>query len=571
MKGHPPPITVGRYLLHRKIARGGMATIHIARLMGDVGFSRIVAAKRMHPELAEDKTFVAMFLDEARIASKVHHRNVVPVLDVVTHGEEVVLVQEYVHGAPLSLLLRASCEAKTHVPIPVAAALACQVLAGLHAAHETCDEMGAPLNIVHRDVSPQNIIVASDGSARLLDFGVAKATLTAHVTRKGTFKGKLGYSSPEQIRGEANTQSDIYSLGIVLWELLVGQRLHANTHGDAQLIAEIMGGHIPTITEALAEEKSWIGSYRWSQLETLEPILRKALDANYRRRWATAADFEEAITQAVPLASASDIASWLRAVGHEFLDARENMIAEEEASWRRTLAMTEAAVKLPTEAVPLAMPMQPSTGVATEPEGVAPAILLSLSSLVQRAPTALIAAIVVMLIATVAFLFRDLADSKPASRAAPAVHTQPAPAQRPVAAAAKPLPHSSSHAVQTPTPSPAGAIVTPVAAALPRVLSDVSMKLPDERDQLDEDVDGVDDPEPMAKTIRRSDPKSRILAQKRTVTSKPSERPRAVKPAPPAPARTPAPSPPVKAAVTLDCSPPFYYEGNKKIFKPGCI
>src|SRR5215510_12519424 len=156
------PITVGRYLLHRKIARGGMATIHIARLLGDVGFSRIVAAKRMHPELVEDREFVAMFLDEARIASKVHHRNVVPVLDVVSLGSEVVLVQEYVHGAPLSLLLRASCEAKTHVPIPVAAALACQVLAGLHAAHETIDEIGERLNIVHRDVSPQNIMVATD-------------------------------------------------------------------------------------------------------------------------------------------------------------------------------------------------------------------------------------------------------------------------------------------------------------------------------------------------------------------------------------------------------------------------
>src|SRR3954465_12708508 len=108
-------ITVGRYLLHRKIARGGMASIHIARLMGDVGFSRIVAAKRMHPELAQDSEFVAMFLDEARIASKVHHRNVVPVLDVVTMGEEVMLVQEYIHGAPLSLLLHNASAANAHV------------------------------------------------------------------------------------------------------------------------------------------------------------------------------------------------------------------------------------------------------------------------------------------------------------------------------------------------------------------------------------------------------------------------------------------------------------------------
>src|SRR5258706_2505570 len=174
-------IVIGRYLLHRQIARGGMATIHIARLVGDEGFSRIVAAKRLHPEFAEDAEFVSMFLDEAHIASKVHHRNVVPVLDVVTTGEEVVLVQEYVHGVPLHWLLRTAHEAKTHVPINVAVSIGCQVLAGLQAAHETVDEMGMPLNIVHRDVSPQNIMVSTDGTGRLLDFGVAKASMAAHI------------------------------------------------------------------------------------------------------------------------------------------------------------------------------------------------------------------------------------------------------------------------------------------------------------------------------------------------------------------------------------------------------
>src|SRR5262247_643113 len=113
-------VTIGRYLLHRQIARGGMATIHIARLMGDEGFSRIVAAKRLLPEFAEDAEFVAMFLDEARIASKVHHPNVVPVLDVVTTGDEVILVQEYVHGAPLHLLLRTCRQQKIHIPVNVA-------------------------------------------------------------------------------------------------------------------------------------------------------------------------------------------------------------------------------------------------------------------------------------------------------------------------------------------------------------------------------------------------------------------------------------------------------------------
>jgi serine/threonine-protein kinase len=569
MSQNHQPITVGRYLLHRKIARGGMATIHIARLMGDVGFSRIVAAKRMHPELAEDKDFVAMFLDEARIASKVNHRNVVPVLDVVTYGQEVVLVQEYVHGAPLSLLLRASCEAKTHVPIPVAAAIACQVLAGLHAAHETADEMGTPLQIVHRDVSPQNIMVATDGSARLLDFGVAKASVAAHVTRKGTFKGKLGYSSPEQIRGDANKQSDIYSLGIVLWELLVGNRLHANTHGDAQLIAEIMSGKIPTITEALAEERSWIGSYRWGQLEALEPIIRKALDVHHRRRWASAADMEEAISAAVPLASSADIAAWLRAVGKDFMESRENMIAEEEASWRRTLAMTEAAEKLPTEAVPLVVPQQLSTGVATEPEGVVPA--MSIHTLLHRGPTAAIAALIILLALSIGFFMRDLDKATPATPAVPpaaaVVEPPPLPTPKPAAKPAKP---TRAAAVATPTPSPKPVTVTTVAPP-PVEVKPVPLEVkPPSQESRDPREETASERQPVEKTLV----KPRVAVQKKTVTRKQSAPSRAVRPPPARPAPpvpTPAPSPPSKSTVTIDCSTPFFYQGSKKIFKPGCL
>ena len=450
-------ITVGRYLLHRQIARGGMATIHIARLLGDVGFSRIVAAKRMRPELAEDHEFVAMFLDEARIASKIHHRNVVPVLDVVTMRDEVVLVQEYVHGAPLSVLLRASHEAKAHVPVPVAAAIACQVLAGLHAAHETDDEMGTPLHIVHRDVSPQNIIIATDGSARLLDFGVAKASVAAHVTRKGTFKGKLGYSSPEQIRGQANRQSDIYALGVVLWELLVGRRLHSSTQREAELITEIMAGKSPPITEALAGERAWVGNYRWKQLEALDPIIRKALDVNFRRRWPTAADMEEAIAAAVPLASATDIATWLRAVAGDFVEERAHMIAEEEASWRRTLAAPAAAEPAPPRpssgslAEHMFATSRPSSGSHADPEPAPPSPASSgavqaeslqpkaTSLLVRYGPAALIAGLVLLaLIVAVRFHALDRAQPKdppPAPRATepatPAVEQEATPRVRP--------------------------------------------------------------------------------------------------------------------------------------------
>ena len=329
-------VTVGRYLLHRQIARGGMATIHIARLMGDEGFSRIVAAKRLLPEFAEDTEFVAMFMDEARIASKVHHPNVVPVLDLVTTTDEVMLVQEYVHGVPLHWLLRTAHEAKTHVPINVAVSIACQTLAGLHAAHETVDEMGAPLNIVHRDVSPQNVMVAVDGTGRLLDFGVAKASMAAHITREGVFKGKLAYSAPEQIKGHAVRQSDVYAASVVLWELLVGHRMHGGAQAEAELVGEIMSGSLPTITDALAQEKEWLGANRWKQLEQLEPIIKKGLSTNAEDRWLTAADMEAALATAVPPASPTGVAAWLKALGKSFLEGRDKVIAEEEASWRRT-------------------------------------------------------------------------------------------------------------------------------------------------------------------------------------------------------------------------------------------
>ncbi|HWU90606.1 MAG TPA: serine/threonine-protein kinase, partial [Kofleriaceae bacterium] len=333
-------IYVGRYVLHRQIARGGMATIHIARLMGDEGFSRIVAAKRLLPEFAEDAEFVAMFLDEARVASRVHHRNVVPVLDVVNTGDEVVLVQEYVHGAPLHWLLNKARQTRAHVPLPIAVSIACQVLAGLHAAHETVDELGTRLDIVHRDVSPQNVMIAVDGTGRLLDFGVAKSLMAAHVTREGTYKGKLAYSAPEQLCGAATAQSDIYSLTVLLWELIVGHRMHRTAQAETELIATIMNGRLPTITEALAEDRDWetIDAEQRHQLQALEPIIKRGLEVEARDRFPTACEMEEALVAVVRPASSTAVAQWLKALGKEYLDKHDRLLAAEEASWRRASA-----------------------------------------------------------------------------------------------------------------------------------------------------------------------------------------------------------------------------------------
>jgi eukaryotic-like serine/threonine-protein kinase len=515
------PISVGRYVLHRQIARGGMATIHLARVLGDVGFSRLVAAKRLRPELADDREFVAMFLDEARIASKVHHRNVVPVLDVGTSDGEVVLVQEYVHGAPLSYLLGASAETGAHLPIPVAVSIACQMLAGLHAAHETVDELGTPLHIVHRDVSPQNIMIATDGTARLLDFGIAKASARAHVTRKGTFKGKLAYAAPEQIRSNATKQSDIFSLAVVLWEMIVGARLHRGTLDDASLIQDILTRSAPTITDALDHERELSGAYRWKQLEAIAPVIAKGLAIDARRRWMTAAEMEEALTNAGPQASTGDVAAWLQAVAGDLIAERDRMIASEEASWRRCAAGTGSESSRGDD---LAVPLARS---ANRTAARAPARVPTLWSRAQRrldkgvwhvvawtcmAALALTIALVVFLLASGA--------SDPPHRAAPLVMPPvPGPATATDPASIPPL---ALPAAAVPLHIPAAAAPAP--------------------------------PPPMATKPHHVAPSPSHPAASATHEH--------------APATATAASP---RAASVDCNPPYYFQGDKKIFKPTCI
>jgi len=339
------PLVIGRYVLHSPIARGGMATIHIARLMGAEGFSRIVAAKRLHPEFTEDAEFVAMFLDEASIASKVHHPNVVPVLDVITTGTEIVLVQEYVHGVPLSSLMRAARKRDAPVSIPLLVTVMSGVLAGLHGAHEAKDELGQPLEIVHRDVSPQNVMVALDGTPRLLDFGVAKATLSAHVTRQGAFKGKIAYMAPEQLRGKATRASDLYAVGVMLWESIVGRRLHQGVT-EAAMLTNIATSDAPSLSQALEDSRPLIPAERWEQVLALEPIVRRALLRDPDARFATAAQMEEALVGVVPRVPTAEVAAWTKDLGKEFLAGRDTLLAHEEVSWRRQHGNLESGSRL---------------------------------------------------------------------------------------------------------------------------------------------------------------------------------------------------------------------------------
>ncbi len=226
LASHPEERVVGRYALLGELASGGMATVHFGRLIGPVGFSRTVAIKRLHAQFAKDPEFVAMFLDEARLAARIQHPNVVSTLDVVALEGELLLVLEYIHGEALAQLLRTARKAKQPLPLKIVAAIASGMLHGLHAAHEAKSEHGEPLGIVHRDMSPQNVLVGVDGTARVLDFGVAKAVGRVVSTREGQLKGKLAYMSPEQVHGGAvDRRTDIYAASIVVWEVLTGRRL----------------------------------------------------------------------------------------------------------------------------------------------------------------------------------------------------------------------------------------------------------------------------------------------------------------------------------------------------------
>jgi serine/threonine-protein kinase len=235
---------MGRYTLMRRFAVGGMAELYLAHQRGAEGFAKVVALKRILPHLAADPQFTKMFLDEARLASGLAHPNIAQVLDFGAAEGEYYLTMEYVHGRHLLDLMRA----RPGRPLPLAVALDVvgSIARALHHVHEQRGPDGRALGLVHRDVSPSNVLIAYDGSVKLTDFGIAKAMDLTSATRTGTFKGKLGYASPEQCRGEAiDRRSDIYALGILLYETTTGVRAFSGPNEFAVLGRVAAGKFVP--------------------------------------------------------------------------------------------------------------------------------------------------------------------------------------------------------------------------------------------------------------------------------------------------------------------------------------
>jgi serine/threonine protein kinase len=312
---------VGRYAIFDRIAAGGMASVHLARLSGSEGFSRVVAVKRMHQHFAENPDFKRMFSAEARLVARIRHPNVVPTLDVLVDRNELVIVMEYVHGESLQTLVKTACTRETPVPIDVLSAIMVSVLHGLHAAHEARDESGKPLGIIHRDVSPHNVLVGADGVSRVLDFGVAKAKHAHQKTDPGRLKGKFSYMAPEVIRGEEVTRrSDVFSAAIVCWELITGRKLFSGATDQDRMYA-ILGGAYPLPSSLRADVPG-----------TLDRIVMKGLRPDPETRYASATEMALELERELTIASPRVVGEWVTTLAGATLEQRAQLIHEIETS-----------------------------------------------------------------------------------------------------------------------------------------------------------------------------------------------------------------------------------------------
>ncbi len=311
---------LGRYEILTQLASGGMASVYAARAQGVAGFERLVAIKMLHPHLAYEQEFISMFLDEARLAARIRHMHVVPTLDISdSPGDGYFLVMEYIEGNHLGALLGRAAKRGERLPQPFVCRVLIDTLQGLGAAHRLSDEGGKPLKLVHRDVSPHNILVGTDGIARLTDFGVAKADVRMASTRAGQFKGKLSYMAPEQASSNSTDQrSDLFSVGIILWESLTGRRLFKGESNGATL-------------NKLLNDEVIKPSQLWPDLQRFDDVVMKALSRDPESRFQSAEDLAEAIEEAagpVHIAKTRQVADVVRELDAEKLQEERERIRD---------------------------------------------------------------------------------------------------------------------------------------------------------------------------------------------------------------------------------------------------
>jgi serine/threonine-protein kinase len=386
------PRTFGRYTLFEKIGKGGMAQIYLARAETALGATRLAVVKEILPAFADDPRFAEMLIHEAKLAARLGHRRIVQVFDLGKEADRLFIAMEYVEGFDLNSLLRQCTENKVGLPAPHALGIVADVLEGLDYAHRRNDEEEKPLGIVHRDVSPSNVLISYEGEVKLCDFGIAHANDLVKEGASEALKGKAGYMSPEHARGEAlDARADVFAAGIILWELLVGKRLY-KPKSETSLLAQAQAAVIPPIPD------KGIANH-----EQLEAIVKKALAKDREDRYPSAGamlrDLEAYLADSGLLASRLKLGEWIETTfGTGLVDKRraserrlpksippprssERMRASEDAAASSTQPASPARSGLPVSdgamrAFKKELEAAPDPGRLTiEPESLAAAIM----------------------------------------------------------------------------------------------------------------------------------------------------------------------------------------------------
>ncbi|HRC87856.1 MAG TPA: serine/threonine-protein kinase, partial [Thermoanaerobaculia bacterium] len=350
-KGQP----FGPYVLLQKIATGGMAEVWRARQSGVEGFQKEVAIKRILPHLTDNEAFVSMFVDEAKLAAQLSHPNIIHIYDLGKIGSDYYIAMEYVEGHNLREILSAARRRNMKVPLGLALLVASRLASALDYAHRKKGFDGRELGLVHRDVSPQNVLISSEGEIKLCDFGIVKAVSKASHTQMGALKGKLQYMSPEQAWGRPlDGRSDIFALGAILFEIMTGRRLFAGDN-EVAILDAVREGRIQSPRDLEP-----------SVPENVERLVLKALEKNPEQRFSSAGTLQMAAENVLyalkPTPTQADLATWLRR-----LFGNEPLEAEEESSFADLAHLADlpgekelAAPLLADEALPLPRPPAPA-------------------------------------------------------------------------------------------------------------------------------------------------------------------------------------------------------------------
>lgn len=392
-----------RYSPLVKIASGGTATVFVGTASGDLGFKQLVAIKQPHAHLAEDPAFVQALLDEAKIASKLHHANVVDVRDVEADESGVQLVMDYVEGASLSDMVRSWIKERPARATAIAIRTVLDACEGLRAVHDLTGDDGEPLGLVHRDVSPANVLVGLDGVSRIADFGLARPLrVVERTTSEGALRGKLGYMAPEYVRGkEIDRRVDVFAMGIVAWEVISRKRLFRGEN-DAATLEALQREEAPPLTESAPDLPE-------ATAKALHAVIARALVKDPEGRFPTIHAFAEALEAVAKehdlLATHAEVRASFGAELKEKLDARRKAVREAESASASASAPASASASAPASASASASASAPASASASPS---------SSPSASRRAP--LVAGFTFVALAVVAFgVLAMRTDSSPPS------------------------------------------------------------------------------------------------------------------------------------------------------------